>query len=116
MDKSDKALDGLRASYLKMLIQQLQFNVKETAGNVSVDQHIIVHCGLSIEEDCFNKYNPHCACSSSGYTREITVARLKIDRFTAAKKLYPAILDILGNDNKTDALNANGTSIVSLFF
>lgn len=58
---------------------------------VSVDESILHHYGLTIEEECFQKNHTNLA----PYTKAITAARLKIESYTAKQQPYPMIADAL---------------------
>lgn len=93
MDGS-KTVKKLREGYLNLLVYTLKDNIKKTLQNVNVDESVILHYGLTIEEDCFNKNQSDVA----PYTKAITAARLSIEKYTAKQQPYPMISNALHLD------------------
>lgn len=86
-----KTFKKLRESYLNLLIYTLNNNIKKTLKNVNIDESVIQHYGLTIEEDCFSK-NPS---DLAPYTKAITAARLNIESYTEKQQPYPMIANAL---------------------
>lgn len=77
--------DVYRERYLKIIIKTLKENVSKTS-NLELDDMLMTHFGISIEEQCYAK-NP----GLDAYSRAITMARVNIERNTTMKKLFPLI-------------------------
>lgn len=99
--QKNKTVDKLRERYLNLLIHTLSDNVKKTLKNVTVDQSIIQHYGITIEEDCFSKHQFDLA----PYTKAITVARINIERCTAQQQPYPMIWNAMHSDEAENSSN-----------
>lgn len=86
-----------REKYLKLLIETLIENVNKTIKG-GIEKDIITHYGICIEEDCFakNKF-------PFTYTRAITLARLKIEKFTSDKQLYPCLANDITCANEMES-------------
>lgn len=84
----------MRKSYLKMVMQTLKENVQK-ASTLNLDDLAITHYAMRVEENCLDKSRG----SIASYTKAITEARLKIERFTSAEKLFPMIADSMHIDN-----------------
>lgn len=72
-----------RENYLKILIKALTDNANSTIAG-GMDEDIIVNCGIDIEAKCFKNI-------LAGYTKNITLARLKIEKSTTKNELYPEL-------------------------
>lgn len=112
--QESKAIDKLREKYLNLLIHTLHANVKKSVQNVHVDDSIIQHYGLAIEEDCFNKHRSMLSSYTRDYTKAITVARLNIEKYTANQQLYPTISNALEESAKEKGTNNHGRK--NIFF
>lgn len=74
-----------RDKYLKMIIKTLKENVKETS-NLELDEMVMTHFGITIEEECYAK-NP----GLDAYSKAVTRARMSIEKSTTNKRLFPMI-------------------------
>lgn len=100
-------LEKMRKGYLKMVMQTLKENVKKTSTLDLDDLTLSLHYAMPVEESCLDKSRG----SIASYTKAITEARLKIERFTSAKKLFPMIADsmhIVNSKVLTTAEKNNG--------
>lgn len=104
--KMDKTVKKLREGYLNLLIYTLKINIKKALPDVTVDESILQHYGLTIEEDCFDKNHSDLA----PYTKAITAARLDIEKYTAKEQPYPMISDALQLNETENVSNQNSTN------
>lgn len=84
--------DQMRERYLKLLIRTLNNNAKTKFEN-KVDENLLAHYSLCIEEECFDKSR-----NAEQYTKAITKARLNIEKYTADAQLYPSIAHAFQTD------------------
>lgn len=101
MDEAAK----FRGNYLKLLHQNLKENVKKSS-DLNLDDDMLTHFAMRIEEDCFNRNRNFAA-----YTKSLTLARLSIEKFTATKKLFPMIAESFKIDEKSTEQKENGKKI-----
>lgn len=91
-------MDKLRQNYLKVLIATLKDNVKKTS-TVNLDDLVMTHFGMNVEAKCCEKNY-----GITHYTKEITAARINIERCTAQRQLFPMIAQSLHvNESETIA-------------
>lgn len=81
--------DVYRDRYLKMIIKTLRVNVEKTS-NLDLDDMVLTHFGISVEEECYAK-NP----GLNAYSKAITRARVNIERHTTNEKLFPLIAETM---------------------
>lgn len=101
----DKTVHKLRDGYLNLLIYILKDNIKKSLNSVDVDESIIQHYAITIEEDCFSKNGSDVA----PYTKAITAARLNIEDYTGKQQLYPMISNALHLNEMEQVSNQKST-------
>lgn len=106
-------MEKMRENYLKLVVQTLKENVKKTS-TMDLDDMVMAHFGMCVEERCFEKNR-----NLASYTKAITAARLNIERYTSAKKLFPMIADsVQAKESEMVATTEcnNGEFISSYFY
>lgn len=88
------AAERLRENYLNLLIYTLKQNLKKTS-DLQLDDMVLTHFGMSIEESCFARNR-----NLGAYTKSITIARVNIEKYTNMSRLFPMIAETMQIENK----------------